>query len=60
MDIELDFKLYVGLPKSTIGSEIMTISKLLKFKPKQLRIYPVYVFENSKLHDMYLNKEYIP
>lgn len=58
--IELGFQIMVGLPNSTKQSEIMTITKLLKFNPKQLRIYPVYVLENSKLYDMYLNNEYIP
>lgn len=60
MGIELGFQIMVGLPNSTIESEIMTISKLLKFDPKQLRIYPVYVLENSKLYDMYSQKEYVP
>lgn len=60
MKIELGFQIMVGLPKSNLKSEIMTISKLLQFKPKQLRIYPVYVLEKSKLYDMYKNKEYDP
>lgn len=60
MNIELGFQIMVGLPNSTLNVEVMSISKLLKFNPKQLRIYPVYVLENSKLYDMYLNKEYTP
>lgn len=60
LNIELGFQVMVGLPKSTLQLEIMTISKLLRFNPKQLRIYPVYVLEKSKLYDMYLEKEYIP
>ncbi len=60
LKIELGFQVMVGLPNSTLQSEKNTIKKLLKFNPKQLRIYPVYVLEKSKLFDMYLNKEYIP
>jgi histone acetyltransferase (RNA polymerase elongator complex component) len=60
MNIELGFQIMVGLPKSNLQSEIMTISKLLPFKPKQLRIYPVYVLENSKLYNMYQKNEYLP
>jgi len=60
LNIELGFQIMVGLPNSNLKSETDTMSRLLKFNPKQLRIYPVYVLENSKLYDMYLNKEYIP
>lgn len=60
MKMELGFQIMVGLPSSDLKSEIMTISKLLPFRPKQLRIYPVYVLEKSKLFDMYKNNEYTP
>jgi histone acetyltransferase (RNA polymerase elongator complex component) len=60
LKVELGFQIMVGLPNSTLQSETMTIIKLLKFSPKQLRIYPVYVLEKSELYDMYLRKEYIP
>jgi histone acetyltransferase (RNA polymerase elongator complex component) len=60
LKVELGFQIMVGLPDSNVETEIITISKLLKFSPKQLRIYPVYVLEKSKLYDMYLNKEYVP
>ncbi len=57
---ELGFQIMIGLPKSTEEKERETIKKLLKYNPKQLRIYPVYVLEQSKLYDMYKTKEYIP
>ena len=57
-NFELGFQIMVGLPKSTKEKEIYTINKLLKFKPKQLRIYPVYVLKESKLYEMYEKKEY--
>jgi len=60
LNIELGFQIMVGLPNSTLKSEVMSMLKLLQFKPKQLRIYPVYVLEMSQLYDMYLKKEYIP
>jgi len=60
LNIELGFQIMVGLPKSTLKSEIWSMLKLLKFNPKQLRIYPVYVLEKSQLYDMYLKNEYIP
>jgi len=60
LNIELGFQIMVGLPKSTLTSEILSMLKLLKFNPKQLRIYPVYVLEKSQLYDMYLKNDYIP
>jgi len=60
LNVELGFQVMIGLPNSTVKSETMSMSKLLKFNPKQLRIYPVYVLEKSKLYDMYLSHEYIP
>lgn len=60
MGVELGFQIMIGLPNSNLECEVDTINKLLKFNPKQLRIYPVYVLEKSKLHDMYLNKQYVP
>ncbi len=60
LNVELGFQIMIGLPNSNLKSEIMTITKLLKFKPKQLRIYPVYVLEKSQLFDMYLQNKYQP
>ena len=58
--INLGIQIMIGLPKSTLEKEINTIKKVLKLKPKVLRIYPVYVLKESKLYDMYLQKKYIP
>ena len=57
-NFELGFQIMIGLPKSTKEKEIETINKLLKFNPKQLRIYPVYVLKESKLYEMYEKGEY--
>lgn len=58
--IDLGIQIMVGLPKSILEKEMYTIKRVLKLRPKCLRIYPVYVLGESKLYDMYLNKEYIP
>ncbi|MDD2376849.1 MAG: radical SAM protein [Clostridia bacterium] len=60
LNIELGFQIMIGLPNSNLKLEIMSMSKLLKYNPKQLRIYPVYVLEKSELYDMYLKNKYIP
>lgn len=57
---ELGFQIMIGLPKSNIDKEVETINKLKKYNAKYLRIYPVYVLEESKLYDMYLDNDYTP
>jgi histone acetyltransferase (RNA polymerase elongator complex component) len=59
-NINLGIQIMVGLPKSTLEKEISTIKDVLKLDPQVLRIYPVYVLKDSKLYDMYEEKEYIP
>lgn len=56
----LGHQVMVGLPKSTLKKEIYTIEKCIELKPDIIRIYPVYVLKESKLWDMYENKEYMP
>ena len=58
--IVLGHQIMVGLPGSTIESEIYTIKECLKLKPEQLRIYPVYVIPDSELYAMYENSVYKP
>lgn len=58
--IELGHQIMVGLPGSTIEKEIKTIYEVLRERPSQLRIYPVYVIEPSELYDMYLQNKYQP
>ncbi len=59
-NINLGHQIMIGLPKSTLKSEIYTIKEVLKISPSMLRIYPVYVIEPSELYDMYLNGSYVP
>ena len=58
--ITLGHQIMVGLPGSTIETEIETIKKSLDMGPKQLRIYPVYVIEDSELYLMYQKHAYMP
>lgn len=58
--IRLGHQIMIGLPNSTLETELYTIRECLKLGPTQLRIYPVYVIEESELYDMYNIKEYIP
>ena len=50
----------VGLPESSQKDEIETAKKLIKLRPKMVRIYPVLVIKDTKLADDYLSGEYIP
>ncbi len=59
-NIRLGHQVMVGLPKSTIDTEVYTIKECLKLKPEQLRLYPVYVIEDSELYDMYNLEIYKP
>ena len=56
--IRLGHQIMIGLPYSSINSEVYTIKECLKLEPEQLRIYPVYVIEDSELYDMYEAGEY--
>ena len=59
-NIRLGHQIMIGLPNSTMKTEIYTIRECIKLKPAQLRIYPVYVIEDSELYDMYNSREYTP
>ena len=57
---KLGHQVMVGLPQSTMEKEIYTMKKCIELNPDIVRIYPVYVLKESKLWDMYRDKEYIP
>lgn len=59
-NIRLGHQVMIGLPESNLQKEVYTIKECLKLKPKQLRIYPVYVIDESELYNMYEKKIYIP
>ncbi len=56
----LGHQLMCGLPKSTYEKEKYSIEESLKLKPDLIRIYPVYVLEDSELYDMYKRRRYKP
>ena len=56
----LGHQVMVGLPKSTLEKEIYTMEECIKLQPEIVRIYPVYVLRDSKLWDMYEEKQYTP
>lgn len=58
--IRLGHQIMIGLPDSTLDTELYTIKESLKLNPVQLRIYPVYVIEDSELYAMYKNSVYKP
>lgn len=49
----LGHQIMVGLPKSNTLIEKKTMQEVIKLSPKELRIYPVYVLEDSELYKMY-------
>ena len=57
---KLGHQMMVGLPESTRLDEINTAKKLIKLKPKMVRIYPVLVIKNTKLEKDYQNGYYEP
>ena len=56
----LGHQMMVGLPESTRKDEIETAKKLIKLKPKMVRIYPVLVVKNTKLEKEYEEGIYKP
>lgn len=57
---KLGHQMMVGLPESTRKDEIETAKKLIKLKPKMVRIYPVLVVKNTKLEKEYEEGKYKP
>jgi histone acetyltransferase (RNA polymerase elongator complex component) len=57
-NFQLGIQIMIGLPESTLEKEIYTLNKIISLKPEQIRIYPVYVIEDSELYEMYNNSKY--
>lgn len=53
-------QMMIGLPGSTVESEIQTARDIVKMGASEARIYPTVVFEGTKLYDMAMNGEYKP
>ncbi len=56
----LGHQMMVGLPESTRIDEINTAKKLIKLKPKMVRIYPVLVIKGTKLEKELQEGKYQP
>jgi len=56
----LGHQLMCGLPGSTYEKEKNSVKASLELQPDLIRIYPVYVLEDSELYDMYKTKQYKP
>lgn len=56
----LGHQMMVGLPESTQKDEIETAKKLIKLRPKIIRIYPVLVVKDTQLANDFENGEYHP
>jgi histone acetyltransferase (RNA polymerase elongator complex component) len=61
---EYGFKLGIqvmpGLPGSTDKIDFETAKKVVEIKPDMVRIYPTLVINNTKLEEMYFEKNYSP
>lgn len=53
-------QMMIGLPGSSVESEIKTAEDIVKMGAKEARIYPTVVFEGTKLFEMAKRGEYIP
>lgn len=58
--IRLGHQLMIGLPGSNLEREVYSMQECLKLNPLQLRLYPVYVIDDSELYDMYKSGYYKP
>ena len=56
----LGHQLMCGLPASTYEKEQKSVRASLELLPDIIRIYPVYVLEDSELYDMYKTNKYAP
>lgn len=56
----LGHQMMVGMAESTEADDIETAKKLIKLKPKIVRIYPVLVIKGTELEEEYKRGEYQP
>lgn len=56
----LGHQIMIGLPKSTENIEKSTMEAVARIDPNELRIYPVYILEESELYEMYKEGKYEP
>ncbi len=59
-DFDLTLQMMVGLYKSCKAKDLETADKIIKLKPKNVRIYPVVILKNTKLEKLFKQGEYLP
>ena len=59
-NFELSIQLMIGLPEEDENIIQKNIKFLREIKPDFLRIFPLIVLKNTKLEEMYFNKDYVP
>lgn len=57
---ELGLQMMTGLLGDTDEKAIQTAEKIIKMKPKTVRIYPTIIFEQTYLHELWKKGEYEP
>lgn len=59
-DFTLGLQLMVGLYGSTPELDIQTARDIIALSPKEVRIYPVVILDNTKLGKLFTSGEYVP
>lgn len=53
-------QMMIGLPESTLESELLTAKEIIESGAKFSRIYPTITIEGTELYQMYLDGSYVP
>lgn len=53
-------QMMIGLPESTLESELLTAKEIIESGAKFSRIYPTITIEGTELYQMYLDGRYVP
>lgn len=56
----LGLQMMIGLPGDSAESDLYTARKIIELEAVETRIYPALVVEGTKMHEWYLNGEYLP
>ena len=59
-NINIVSHIMVGLPNETIKDVMNTVKFINNFDIQGIKVHSTYIVKNTKLEEMYLNKQYIP
>ena len=59
-NIDIVSHIMVGLPNETIKDVMNTVKFINNFDIQGIKVHSTYIVKNTKLEEMYLNKQYIP